>query len=209
MCLVVVALVLIDAKKVEAQNERTNIAIVAGGRVTDGLTLARGKSVELSVALDGHIGAAIGGSVMWTAVPADVIDVRNYGGGRVTVTALRDIFDSSQAREPRASLSACVGSACTSISIVCVLSVEGSWKVHITVKQLPITQDRNFPFTQDGRKFEYRKVGLRLDGVTMRMTNGAGLLTRLDGTFTGRDTVHGVWSTTDGFSGTWTGVRGP
>ena len=209
MCLVVVALLLIDAKKVEAQNERAKVEIFANGRSVDGLTLARGKAIDLSVVLDSRVGGAITKPVMWTAAPADIIDVRSVGGGRVTVTALRDIFDDPKGREPRASLGVCVENMCTSIGVVCVLSIEGIWKVHIVVKQLPITQDRNFPFTQDGRKFEYRKVGLRLDGVTMRMTNGAGLLTRLDGTFTGRDTVHGVWSTTDGFSGTWIGVRGP
>ncbi len=205
----VVAASFFTADQVPHAQERSGVVVTSAGRSIESVSLVHGKSTPLEVSIDGRAGSAITEPVVWTAVPSGVVDLRDGGDGRVTVTPLRDVFDDPNAREPRVTLGVCVGRRCISANFVCTLSVAGNWKTHIAVSQLPITQDRDFAFTQDGRKFEHRKVQLRVDGTHMRLTNGGGLLSRLDGTFTSRNEVHGTWATTDGFSGTWSAIRNP
>lgn len=189
--------------------------IDARGTAVSDIVLVKGRSLMLAAESSSHDGGAPT-QVTWSSQPEGIVELKAEGGGRVRVTALHDWFDEKPGKEPTAVIVACIGSICTSVLATCLPDVAGTWPTKLVVGGLfGGSEIRNLVFVQNGRFVTFdpepanrpdpdRIATLRLDGNVLRLVKRGNVLTRFDGTLEDRVTGKGNWSSSWGFSGTWT-----
>lgn len=187
----------------EVAADTGNVVIARDGIAVDGLALAKGRPMQVAALVDGRLATE---TAAWSTVPDGILEVRDLGGGRAEVKALRDLFDSS-GKEPRSSIRVCVGQSCTSIGVVCLIDVAGRWRAHVDFAGVPVSKDRDFVLAQDGRRVTYRDAVIKLEGASMRLVSGGESLRRFNGTFTASGHANGTWVSVRGFGGTWSATR--
>ncbi len=186
-----------------ASADDASTVIARDGIAVDSLALPKGRLL--------HVAALVGGKLAnepatWSSVPEGVVDVRDLGGGRAEVKALRDIFDAG-GKEPRASLRVCVGESCAMVGVVCLVDVAGRWYARASIPGVPGTLKDDFALRQDGRRILYKDVVIRLEGTSMRLVSGGDTLSRFNGSLSSGTSASGSWISTRGFGGTWTATK--
>ncbi|HSD12991.1 MAG TPA: hypothetical protein VLC10_05515 [Patescibacteria group bacterium] len=199
-------------------------ALAGGLAVVDGegrsiaadAVLVKGKSLTLAAVAPPSDAGASAPTVAWKSEPEGVVAVADLGGGRASVTALRDWFDEHPGREPVARITACAGPSCATVAITCLPDVAGTWPTKLEVGGLfGGSEVRDLVFVQRGRYVTFdpepankpdpdRIATLRLDGNALRTVKKGNVLTRFDGALSDRETGRGNWSSSWGFSGVWT-----
>ncbi len=95
------------------------LAVVDGdGRpVAADAVLVKGKSLTLAAMAPPPQAGVPAPPVAWKSEPEGVVAIADLGGGRASVTALRDWFDEQPGREPVARVTACAGPSCATVAI--------------------------------------------------------------------------------------------
>lgn len=186
----------------EAAAEPGGLVIARDGIAVDGLALAKGRPIQVAALVDGKLSNE---AVTWSSVPEGVLEVRDLGGGRAEVKALRDLFDNG-GKEPRGMLRVCVGQSCASVGIVCLIDVAGRWHASAALAGITTAKD-DFTLRQDGRRITYKDVVIKLEGTSLRLVSGGETLTRFNGTVTSGASANGTWLSTRGFGGTWSATK--
>lgn len=187
----------------EAAADSGGLVIARDGIAVDGLALAKGRPLQVAALVDGRLTAE---TATWSSVPEGVLEIRDLGGGRAEVKALRDLFDNG-GKEPRGSLRVCAGQSCASVGIVCLIDVAGRWHARATFSGIPASTSDDFTLRQDGRRITYKDVVIKLEGASMRLVSGGETLTRFNGTITSGTTANGTWVSTRSFGGAWSAMR--
>jgi hypothetical protein len=182
------------------------LSVSAIGQTAERVNLVKGKSVILDANAENPV---------WTAEPAGVVRIEPLERGRARITALRDWFDEEPRKEPKAALKACVGAACRSFEIICLIDADGRWSADLVGKWLGIfdhSEHRDLRFVQNGREIAFepdpgKPAKLRLEGNRVRLTDGGEVLNVFDGSFSDRQNAGGKFASKPGFSGQWKAKR--
>lgn len=186
----------------------------------DQIWLERGAPRQFQARAFAKDGRVLDVPIRWIADPAGVVSIApNDKGTIVTMTAVKDLFDTPNGLEPWTNVRACVGHVCKWVFVTGTISLSGTWNVDIDVTNTFLgigSQEREMIFAQEGRILAAYQVGKDagkkpmvavIRGRVIDFQDPNNQLTKFSGVVTVRSRADGTWRSRKEYEGVWTATR--